>query len=122
MRRANSWVDGSTVVGMDESDAQDELSRLREPTVVAYVPPPPGSREKVLPESVLKLIGTEVYLSTACGTARRVEMKANSSYSLYRLAGELHGQCRLTHKYTYEACVCSCHPQGTNESNTSDPV
>lgn len=79
---------------------------------MAYEPPPPGSRERVLPPEILEAIEVGPYLSTACETAGRVE----EAWSLIPTMGMLsswskvlHSQCRRTHKYTYSGCVCPCH-------------
>jgi hypothetical protein len=79
-----------------------------------YVPPPPGSTAKKLPDHILALIVPRPYISTACDTAESVE-QAMVRYPEYAkelglFRNWLHQEeCRLNHKFTDVPCRCVCH-------------
>jgi hypothetical protein len=78
---------------------------------------------EIVPEAILALLKEEPYLSTACGTGRRIEAGPYSGHRywgqelpdgvtpllLEREISRLHNRCRMTHKFTGTDCICDCH-------------
>lgn len=83
--------------------------RDEQPEGPAYRPPPPGSREAVLPDDVLALIEVGEYLSTGCDTGQRLDAAAHRREDLPEWSRRMHLGCRRTHKYTFRKCICHCH-------------
>lgn len=78
-----------------------------------WTPPPPGDTREQLPGSVLALIQTQSYTSTACETAGLLAeastLHPDQAAELNAWASRMHNRCRLNHKYTGRLCDCRCH-------------
>lgn len=77
-----------------------------------WTPPPPGDRREQLPDDVIALLVPRGYLSTACETARRLDVaiiRNPNRADLPPWRDRMHQRCRLNHKYTGAACRCRCH-------------
>lgn len=82
-----------------------------------YVPPPPGSTRKQLPDDVLALIVIRPYISTACETARALQSALirhpDQVKKLALWRDRMHDECRINHKFQGNLCKCSCHQEVT---------
>lgn len=72
-----------------------------------------------LPAAVLATIGASPYLSSACGSAVRLEYAASGGSLPIRPSNDLHRRCRLKQEFTAEPCVCPCHK--TKDEGSSSP-
>lgn len=73
---------------------------------------PPGSTREQLPADVLELLPSRHYLSTACETARLLQVAAirhPEREDLPEWQARMHGRCRLNNKFTGASCTCRCH-------------
>lgn len=89
-------------------DVHQVLSQLLDDDV-----PPPGSTRKQLPDHILAMLTTRIYLSTACEMAMACTMAIvrypEKEDELTFWSKWLHTeQCRLNNKYSGQPCTCPC--------------
>ena len=78
-----------------------------------YTTPAPGDNRAKLPAHILAMLPHADYVSTACGSARRVHTAIDRNpdhiEELLGWSAHLHKWCRLNHKFEDTRCVCPCH-------------